>query len=152
MKDDALTVLGKFTDINIIEVENSDVQGGEVMSQSVEAGEAVDPDQSVTITISKEEEAVPAAEAAAEGTWKSNNILNTPDDFQGGEIKHELIQESGGVQTVTTITEGTVLEFPYQLDLTGIPGVEEGKVMIYEMIDGSYQAKGQYTITFSRVD
>ena len=154
MKDDALTVLGKFIDINIIEVENSGAQGGEVLSQSVEAGSLVDPDQSITITISKEEEQLPAAPAGEEitGTWKSNNILNTPDDYQGGAVRLELVQETGSEQTVTTIAEGAELEFPYQLDLTGVPGVEEGTVFIYEMIDGSYKMKGKYTITFSKVD
>ena len=156
MKDDALTVLGKFIDINIIEVENSGVQPGEVLSQSVEAGEPVDPDQTLTITISKEEEpAQPEAAAAAvpeaTGTWKSNDILNTPDDYAGGAIRLELVQESGGEQTVTTVTEGTPLTFPYQLDLTGIPGVPEGTIFIYEMIGDSYQMKGKYTISFVQV-
>ena len=154
LKDDALTVLGKFIDINIIEVENSGAQGGEVLSQSVEAGTTVDPDQSITITISKEEELPqPApAEEGITGTWKSNNILNTPDDYQGGAVRLELVQETGGEQTVTTIAEGTEIEFPYQLDLTGVPGVEEGTIFIYEMVDGSYKMKGKYTITFTKVD
>ena len=154
MKDDALTVLGKFVDIDVIEVENSDTPGGEVMSQSIEAGTYADPDMPLTITISKEEEPVPAADtaAAADGTWKSNNILNTPDGYQGGEARLELVQEVGGQQTVTVIAEGSEVQFPYQLDLTGLPGVQEGTVYIYEMIDGSYQMLGKYTITFSKVD
>ena len=154
MKDDALTVLGKFVDIDVIEVENSDTPGGEVMSQSIEAGTYADPDMPLTITISKEDEPAPAADptVVADGTWKSNNILNTPEGYQGGEVRLELVQEASGQQTVTTIAEGTTVQFPYQLDLTGLPGVQEGSVYIYEMIDGSYQMLGKYTITFNKVD
>ena len=154
MKNDALTVLGKFIDIDVIEVENSDTPGGEVMSQSIEAGTYADPDMPITITISKEEEPVPAADPAlaADGTWKSINILNTPDGYQGGEVRLELVQEVGGQQTVTTIAEGSSVQFPYQLDLTGLAGVPDGVVYIYEMIDGSYQMLGKYSITFNKVD
>ena len=155
MRDDALTVLGKFTDINIIEVENGDEPDGEVMSQSVEAGTQVDPDEPVTITISKIEEPEPVAPAAAEepqGTWKCTNILNTPEGYQGGAVRLELAQETNGEQQVSTIVEGTPLEFPYQLDLIGAPGIPDGMVFIYEMIEDSYKMLGRYPVTFARVD
>lgn len=154
LKNDALTVLGKFIDIDVIEVENSDTPGGEVMSQSIEAGTYVDPDMPVTITISKEEEPAPAAEpaVAADGTWKSRDTLNTPDGYQGGDVRLELVQEVGGQQTVTTIAEGSGVQFPYQLDQIGLPGVTDGAVYVYEMIDGSYQMLGKYNITFVKVD
>ena len=37
-EDDALTVLGKWIDIEVIEEQNPDIPAGEVISQSVEAG------------------------------------------------------------------------------------------------------------------
>ena len=156
MKDDALTVLGKFIDIDIIEVENGDQPDGEVMSQSVEAGTQVDPDEPVTITISKIEEPEPAAVADAaeepQGTWKCTNILNTPEGYQGGAVRLELAQETNGEQQISTIIEGTPLEFPYQLDLIGAPGNQDGMVFIYEMIEDSYKMLGRYPVTFTRVD
>ena len=151
MKDDALTVLGKFIDVNIIEVENGEQPDGEVMSQSVDAGTLVDPDQPVTITISKVNTPEPAEEQP-QGTWKCYDTLQKADEYNGGAAKLELAQEVNGEQAVTTITEGTPLEFPYQLDLTGAPGKTEGIVFIYEMIDDSYKLLGKYPVTFVQVD
>ena len=50
-KDDALTTLGKFIDIQITEQQSSEA-AGTVIAQEPEAYAAADPDQPMTITIS----------------------------------------------------------------------------------------------------
>ena len=69
-KNDAITTLGKWTDIQVTEQQSSDVASGEVISQSPSAGEAADPDQPISIVVSSGNEA-PAAEednSASAGT------------------------------------------------------------------------------------
>ena len=43
--------------------------------------------------------------------------------------------------------------FPYQLDITGAPGVAEGTLYLSEQqSDGSYQELGHYPLTFEKVE
>ena len=167
-EDDALTVLGKWIDIEVIEEQNPDIPAGEVISQSVEAGSYADPDEPISITVSSGDQDPGAAEeetaqdvndtelqntAAANGeVWKCTQSLNTPQGYQGGPLRLELVQEAGGETESTNIVDGQVPEFPYQLDITGVPGVSEGTLYVYELIDGNYQQLGSYPLTFEKAE
>ena len=60
-KNDAITTLGKWTDIKVTEQQSSDVASGEVISQNPAADETADPDQPIEIVVSSGNEA-PASE------------------------------------------------------------------------------------------
>ena len=94
-------------------------------------------------------EAVQQATAAGE-VWKCTQGLNTPDGYSGGPARLELIQYVNGVPKASVISEGTSLQFPYQLDITGVPGVAEGTLYLSEEVQGSYQNIGEYSITLRK--
>ena len=177
-KNDAITALGKWLDIQVQEEQNSEVPAGEVIAQSIEAETAADPDQPITITVSSGDQA-PAAEedqtsdtaadtfsdtestadtaqqseAAANGeVWKCTQALNTPKGYQGGAIRLELIQEVNGESKSSKIVDGEKLEFPYTLDVTGEPGVSEGTLYVSELINGNFQQLGTYPLTFKKAE
>ena len=108
---------------------------------------ASDASQTSQIT----DEAVQQATAAGE-VWKCTQGLNTPDGYSGGPARLELIQYVNGVPKASVISEGTSLQFPYQLDITGVPGVAEGTLYLSEEVQGSYQNIGEYSITFEKVE
>ena len=63
------------------------------------------------------------------------------------------MQTVNGEPQVSVIVEGQVLEFPYQLDITGAPGVTEGTIYLYEEVgEEDYQLEGQYPVTFEEVE
>ena len=162
-KDDALTTLGKFIDIQITEQQSSEA-AGTVIAQEPEAYAAADPDQPVYLTISSGDQ-VPSADStasadntastgsAASGSgWKCTQVLDTPSGYNGGAIRLELIQDVNGEPTATKIIDGQKVSFPYQLDVTGADGVSTGTIYLYEETDGNYQQLGTYTVTFKKAD
>lgn len=153
-ENDALTTLGKFINITVAHGQSSDVGEGEVISQDPAAYTYADPDSPMTITVNGGGDETPAdtQETAADGVWKCTQRLNTPTGYQNGAVRLELIQEVNGQPQASVITEGTSLEFPYKLDLTGAPGVSAGTVYVFEQIDGEYQKLGEYPITFEKVE
>lgn len=170
-KDDALTTLGKFIDINIVEQRNPDIAAGEVISQDPEPGVTTDPDLPITITISTgdqepgalSEEAGNAddtapvqstdnAAAAAGEVWKCTQRLNTPEGYRNGPVRLELIQNVNGAPSASVVLEGQQVQFPYQLDITGAPGVVDGTLYLSEQVDGEYVELGHYPITFSKAE
>lgn len=174
-KNEALTTLGKFIDINVIEESNPDVAAGEVISQEPEAYSYADPDLQISITVSTgtqqpgeqtadtasaSDTASPqstantdnSAAVAAGEVWKCTQRLNTPTGYQGGAVRLELVQEVNGQPTATLVVDGQVLQFPYQLDITGAPGISEGTLYLSEEINGNYQELGHYPITFEKVE
>lgn len=108
---------------------------------------ASDASQTSQIT----DEAVQQATATGE-VWKCTQGLNTPDGYSGGPARLELIQYVNGVPKASVISEGTSLQFPYQLDITGVPGVAEGTLYLSEEVQGSYQNIGEYSITFEKAE
>ena len=70
-KNDAITTLGKWTDIKVTEQQSSDVASGEVISQNPAADETADPDQPIEIVVSSGNEA-PASDT--EDTSATDNI------------------------------------------------------------------------------
>ena len=167
-KNEALTVLGKFLNIQVEEQASADVPVGEVISQNPEAYSYADPDNyTVTIVVStgadqavtqaetqeamSADDAVAAAMAAGE-IWKCTQRLNTPTGYNGGPIRLELVQEAAGQRSTTMIVDGEKLTFPYRLDLNGIPGVPDGILYLSERIEGAYESLGQYSLTFKKVE
>ena len=147
-KNEALTALGKWTDIQINEVQSDTVAAGEVMEQSLEAGTYADPDLPITLTISLGNQSA----ASAGEVWKCTQRLNIPDGYQGGEVKLELVQEVNGSFAASTVLDGAVIEFPYRLDLTGASGISTGTLYLSEMVDGEWKELGHYPLTFEKTE
>ena len=94
-----------------------------------------------------------SAAAAAGEVWKCTQKLKTPIGYNGGLIRLELVQNVGGAPKASSVVEGQQLTFPYQLDITGAPGVAEGTLYLSEQqSDGSYQELGHYPLTFEKVE
>lgn len=135
------------------------------MSQSIAEGVYVEKGSSITITVSTGTGATPTeapedgegGDTAQEpgdtsGTWKCTQTLDTPATYTGGMVKMELVQEVDGSPAVDTIMEGKTIDFPYQLDITGEPGVSEGTLYLYEQIDSDYVELGHYPISFQKAE
>ena len=178
-KDDALTTLGKFIDIQITEQQSTEA-AGTVIAQDPEAYAAADPDQPISITISSGDKApstdsVASADstastdstASADSTvstttstadvnantgWKCTQTLDTPSGYNGGAIRLELIQDVNGEPKASTIIDGQNISFPYQLDISGAEGVTSGTIYLYEEMDGDYQQLGTYTVAFKKAE
>lgn len=170
-EEEAVTEFGKWLEINITKQQSADVPAGQVISQSPEAEETADPDEPASLVVSSGDqppEAEPAADssgaqtsadtsaqqqAAANGeVWKCTQSLNTPQDYKGGALRLELIQEVNGESEATTVVDGETLTFPYKLDITGSPGVSQGTLSVSEMINGEYQQLGTYPLTFEKAE
>ncbi len=128
-----------------------------MFAQSLEAYSYVSPDEPITITVSSGNTAPTATPTPTvsngSGTWKCTQQLAEPEGYQNGRIRLELMQTVNGEPQVSVIVDGEVLEFPYQLDITGVSGVSEGTIYLYEEVgDGDYQLEGQYPVTFEEVD
>ena len=179
-KNEAITALGKWTDIQITEEQSTEVPAGQVISQDPSAvsddGDTAygDPDTPMYLVISSGNQA-PTAEtsetaegntgsdnaadiaqqsaAAANGEiWKCTQTLNTPNGYQGGAIRLELIQEVNGESESTKVVDGQAVEFPYTLDITGAPGVSTGTLWVSELINGNFQQLGSYPLTFKKAE
>ena len=174
-KNDAVTVLGKWMDIQIVEQRSTDYEEGDVIFQSPEAYSYANPDETMTLTVSCGDKDPSAATSettttvpdttqqntvsqtqtavtGADGTWKCTQRLDTPAGYQGGAVRLELVQNVNGQPTATLILENQVLTFPYQLDITGASGVSDGTLYLSEQVDGEYQELGHYSITFAKVE
>lgn len=172
-EEEAVTRLGKWSDVQVTEEQSADIPEGQVISQSPEAYSYVNPDETATIVISSGDEA-PSTEdsaasdetetqttadsaaqqqAAANGEiWKCTQSLNTPQGYGGGPLRLELLQDVSGTSQATTIVDGQILTFPYKLDITGAPGVSQGTLCVYEMINKEYQQLGSYPLTFEKAE
>lgn len=178
-KNEAITTLGKWADIQITEQQSSEVPAGQVISQDPSAtsedGDTAygNPDETISIVVSSGNQApadtttttdtttdsastadtVQQSTAAANGeVWKCTQTLNTPNGYQGGAIRLELIQEVNGETTSTKVVDGEAITFPYTLDITGASGVSEGTLYVSELIDGNFQQLGSYPLTFKKAE
>ena len=173
-KNEALTALGKWVDIQVTEQQSTEVPAGQVISQEPSAetddGDTAygDPDEPMSIVVSSGDQA-PSADTTATDTtsadnaqqsaaaangevWKCTQTLNTPNGYQGGAIRLELIQEVNGESTSTKVVDGQVIEFPYTLDITGAPGVSEGTLWVSELVNGNFEQLGSYPLTFKKAE
>ena len=173
-EEEAMLKLAKFINITVVREKNAEYPAGTVISQSPypydEYGDSAytDPDLPMTLTISNGNEDVVVETPVEQATqpaqmteqinvnsgeiWKCTQKLNTPDGYSGGAVRLELIQEVNGELKATVVTEGTVLTFPYKLDITGISGVSTGTLYCSELIDGVYQELGHYPIEFKKAE
>ena len=177
-KNEALTALGKWVDIQITEQQSTEVPAGQVISQDPSAVSEDDdtaygdPDETMSLVVSCGDQApsdTTAADtttdtAAADNTaqqntaaangevWKCTQTLNTPNGYQGGAIRLELIQEANGETTSTKVVDGEAITFPYTLDITGVPGVSEGTLYVSELINGNFQQLGSYPLNFKKAE
>ena len=178
-KNEAITALGKWADIQITEQQSSEVPAGQVISQDPSAasedGDTAygNPDEPISIVVSSGNQApadtttttdtttdsastadtVQQSTAAANGeVWKCTQTLNTPNGYQGGAVRLELIQEVNGETTSTKVVDGEAITFPYTLDITGASGVSEGTLYVSELIDGNFQQLGSYPLTFKKAE
>ena len=169
-KNDAIAKLGKFININVEMQMSTDVAEGTVISQDPigytdDNPVYADPDNdTITLTVSSgsqdtssqntEDQSSSDTTAAANGeVWKCTQKLKTPIGYNGGLIRLELVQNVGGAPKASSVVEGQQLTFPYQLDITGAPGVAEGTLYLSEQqSDGSYQELGHYPLTFEKVE
>lgn len=155
-ESDAKLALAKFSNVTVVSEQNANVAQGEVFEQSLEAYSYVSPDEPITIKVSSGNTAptaTPTPAVSASGSWKCTQQLAKPDGYQNGKIRLELMQTVNGEPQVSVIVEGQVLEFPYQLDITGAPGVTEGTIYLYEEVgEEDYQLEGQYPVTFEEVE
>ena len=126
---------------------------GQVMTQSLAEGVYVDKGTTITITVSTgPADATPTPTTTATGTWKCTQVLDTPIGYQNGVVKMELAQMVNGSPQASTVVDGKQVEFPYQLDLGGAPGVTEGTLYLYELIGSDYVELGHYPIKFEQVE
>ena len=126
---------------------------GQVMTQSLAEGVYVDKGTTITITVSTgPADATPTPTTTATGTWKCTQVLDTPIGYQNGVVKMELAQMVNGSPQASTVVDGKQVEFPYQLDLVGAPGVTEGTLYLYELIGSDYVELGHYPIKFEQVE
>ena len=160
--------------VEVKEEKSTEVAEGEVISQEPEAGNWEDPDNvNVVITVSTGDQEPSAqsdsadtaassdapaqtadnsAAAAAGEVWKCTQTLNTPSGYSGGPVRLELIQNVNGTPTASVVLEDQVIQFPYDLDITGAPGISEGTLYLSEQISGTYQELGNYSITFAKAE
>ncbi len=169
-EDEAITTLGKWLEVEVVEERSDSVPAGQVISQDPEAYSYSDPDQAMTITVSTGDQEPGAdtdglsgtsgattvtdnsAAVAAGEVWKCDQTLNTPDGYTGGLVRLELVQEVQGQLTASMVVDGRTVTFPYDLDLTGAPGISTGQLIMYEQINGTYEKLGTYSITFEKVE
>ena len=129
------------------------VPTGQVTAQSLAEGVYVDKGTTITITVSTgSADATPTPTTTATSTWKCTQVLDTPIGYQNGVVKMELAQIVNGSPQASTVMDGKQVEFPYQLDLTGAPGVEDGTLYLYELIGSDYVELGHYPIKFEQVE
>lgn len=176
-KNDAITTFGKFLNVEVKEEMSTEVATGEVIAQEPEAGNWEDPDTvNVVITVSTGDQdpaAVQSTESAAADSatqtadntstdnsaavatgevWKCTQTLNTPTGYTGGPVRLELVQNVNGTPTASVVLEDQTIQFPYDLDITGVPGISEGTLYLSEQVNGTYQELGNYSITFAKAE
>ena len=127
--------------------------GALITSTSVYADEAQPTTTDTTTDSASTADTAQQSTAAANGeVWKCTQTLNTPNGYQGGAIRLELIQEVNGETTSTKVVDGEAITFPYTLDITGASGVSEGTLYVSELIDGNFQQLGSYPLTFKKAE
>ncbi len=136
---------------------------GEVMDQSIEGGTEVAEGTEITLTINTEpEQDTPPEETTPQtpseetstpeqtSTWVCNERVGAPTNYTNGDVKLVLEQSVDGSPSQTTIYEGGAITFPYELNITGASGVVNGKVYMYELVDGTYKLRCNWPVTFTQ--
>ena len=113
------------------------VAQGMVISQSVGSDEQVPRGTTVTLVISNgpapsdtQDDAISVTNGS-DGVWKCDASLETPQGYNGQQVRITLIQDGVGE---ATIFEGTTT-FPYHLQVQGASGVSTGTAYVYLLDD-----------------
>ena len=109
---------------------SAEVQQDWVCRQSIEKGTQVLAGTAITLYLSSgpngESTASAQQEQTPQGTWVCNASLEAPAGYTGQQVQIDLVQ--GG--STTTVFEGNT-EFPYYLQVEGIPGETTGTAYVY---------------------
>ena len=129
---------------------------GEVISQSITSGTEVSAGTEITLTINSEEaqesdtqDTTETPDTTTAKSWICNEKVGAPSNYTGGAVKLVLEQTVNGEKAETTILESDAISFPYELNITGASGVTSGKVLMYEMVNGTYKLRCNWPVTFS---
>ena len=113
------------------------VAQGMVISQSVGSDEQVPRGTTVTLVISNgpapsdtQDDAISVTNGS-DGVWKCDASLETPQGYNGQQVRITLVQDGVGE---ATIFEGTTT-FPYHLQVQGASGVSTGTAYVYLLDD-----------------
>ena len=115
---------------------------GCVVNQSIDAYTQVDPGTTITITIYHAPEVTAEPNA---GKWMCNVELVQPQNYEGGPVQLELVQNIDGQNVSTVVIDGETISFPYVLNIAGADNVETGTVYLRELVDGAYVERGHYS-------
>lgn len=164
-KEEATAILeGKGLLVTYEKGQSDRVGIGEVMAQSIR-DEEVSVGTTIVLTINTGEDSVQdttnqESENTEDGTneaagqpaagWVCKERVGVPSNYTGGNVKLVLEQTVNGTKQTTTIVEDTVITFPYTLDLKGADGVANGKVYMYELVNGTYKLRCNWPITFTQ--
>lgn len=156
-KEEATQILeGKGLTVKYDYGQSDRVGIGEVISQSITSGTEVSAGTEITLTINSEEAQESDTQDTTEtpGTttaksWICNEKVGAPSNYTGGAVKLVLEQTVNGEKAETTILESDAISFPYELNITGASGVTSGKVLMYEMVNGTYKLRCNWPVTFS---
>lgn len=162
---------GKGLTVEVTSGESMNVNIGEVMDQSIATGTSVELGTKVIITVNSKAQGGnnnnnsgnnngnnnnngEQSPADTQGVWSSNSQLKSaPQNYAGGEIKLELEQTVNGKEVKKVIIEGEKIEFPYPVSVIGEPGVTTGKIILSELVNGSYVTRAVYApVSFSKKD
>ena len=113
------------------------VAQGMVISQSVGSDEQVPRGTTVTLVISNgpapsdaQDDAISVTNGS-DGVWKCDASLETPQGYNGQQVRITLVQDGVGE---ATIFEGTTT-FPYHLQVQGASGISTGTAYVYLLDD-----------------
>ncbi|MEE1030609.1 MAG: Stk1 family PASTA domain-containing Ser/Thr kinase [Ruminococcus sp.] len=115
---------------------------GCVVNQSIDAYTQVDSGTTITITIYHAPEVTAEPNA---GKWMCNVELVQPQNYEGGPVQLELVQNIDGQNVSTVVIDGETISFPYVLNIAGADNVETGTVYLRELVDGAYVERGHYS-------
>ena len=144
-KNDAITILGKWTDIQVEQEQSSEVPEGEVISQSIEADTAADPDQPITITVSSGNKAPSTTEESqsSAGTTDTSANTTTTDTSSESSLAQQSAAAANGevwkcTQTLNTPTgfQGGAIRLELIQDVNG--ETTSSKIVDGQKIDFPY--------------
>ena len=113
------------------------VAQGMVISQSVGSDEQVPRGTTVTLVISNgpapsdTQDDTISVTNGSDGVWKCDASLETPQGYNGQQVRITLVQDGVGE---ATIFEGTTT-FPYHLQVQGASGISTGTAYVYLLDD-----------------
>ena len=124
-QEEATRILeGMGLEVTTTTASSSRVDIGEVINQSPVSGTKVDVGSTVTLVINEEDAAAEPTTEPQDGattvTWSCNKSLNKPENYDGGVIRLEVIQNVNGSEQSVWSDEGMTLDdsqWPYPINI-----------------------------------